>query len=220
MRVLAIDTTTVRASVAVVEDQEVLGEVRLACADVPSTRILPAVDFLCAQLGLTPADLDGFAVAIGPGSFTGLRVGIATVEGLALGSGRPVVGVGTLQALAHRIRGTADRLVALMNAYREGVYIGVHDREAQAVEPARVVRPEALAPLLPGNAAFVGEGARTHRALIAAACPGAVFPERSLFLAGALGRIAVARLAAGEGTTPDRLRPLYLREPHIGPPRA
>jgi len=220
MRVLAIDTTTVRASVAVVEDQEVLGEVRLAGADVPSIQILPAVDFLCAQLGLTPAELDGFAVAIGPGSFTGLRVGIATVEGLALGSGRPVVGVGTLQALAHRIRGTADRLVALMSAYREGVYVGVHDREAQPVEPPRLVRAEALAPLLPEHGAFVGEAAQTHRALIAAACPGAVFPERSLFLASALGRIAVARLAAGEGTTPDRLRPLYLREPHIGPPRA
>lgn len=220
MRVLAIDTTTVRASVALVEDQEILGEVRLGDAGTPSTSILPAVDFLCAQLGLAPGELDGFAVAIGPGSFTGLRVGIATVEGLALGAGRPVVGVGTLEALAFRIRGAADRLVALMNAYREGVYVGVHDREARPVEPARLARPEALASVLPAQAAFIGEAAVTHRALIAAGCPGAVFPERSLFLAGALGRIAAARLAAGEGTTPDRLRPLYLREPHIGPPRA
>jgi tRNA threonylcarbamoyladenosine biosynthesis protein TsaB len=219
VRVLAIDTTTARGSVAVVEDTELRGEVRLTTLDSHSTRILGAVDFLLSGLSLSVSDLDGFALAIGPGSFTGLRVGIATIQGLSVGSGRPIAGISTLDALAHRIRGTADRLVVLMDAYRDGVNVAVYDREARPVEPPRLERPDDLLANLPHDAAFIGEAAQRHRAQIEQLRPGAVFPERSLFLAGTLARLAVPLLAAGQGVSADKLRPLYLREPHIGAPR-
>jgi tRNA A37 threonylcarbamoyladenosine modification protein TsaB len=107
-----------------------------------------------------------------------------------------------------------------MHAYREGVYLGVYDSAAGPLGPARVTRPEALAALLPaGKSAFVGEAVESHRALIASARPEAIFPERSLFLAAEIGRIAAVRLAAGEGATPDQLRPVYVREPHVGQAR-
>jgi tRNA threonylcarbamoyladenosine biosynthesis protein TsaB len=215
VRVLAVDTTTERGSVAVTEDDSVSGEVRLASPEGHSRRLLPAIDFLLQSLGLRPADLDAFAVTTGPGSFTGLRVGLSTVQGLALGAGRPCLGVSALDVLAARIAGAAPALVALMDAYRGEVYGGLYEEDGRPAGPARVERPEALVARVGEVAAFVGDGAQRHRELILSLRPRAVFPARSLFLAGTLGRLAGPRLQRGEGVAPAALRPLYLREPDI-----
>ena len=215
MRVLAVDTTTERGSVAVTEDDSVAGEVRLVSPDGHSRRLLPAVDFLLQSLGLRPGDIAGYAVTTGPGSFTGLRVGLSTVQGLALGAGRPCVGMSALEVLAARIAGAAPASVALMDAYRGEVYGAVYDEQGRAVGPATVERPDALVGRTPERAAFVGDGARRHRDLILALRPYALFPARSLFLAGTLARLAAPRLQRGEGVSPAGLRPLYLREPDI-----
>jgi tRNA threonylcarbamoyladenosine biosynthesis protein TsaB len=220
LRILAIDTTTARGSVAVVQDDDVLAELRLVAPDSHSTTVLGAIEFVLRALGLKLADLDGLALALGPGSFTGLRVGIATVQGLSLGTSQPIAGIPTLDALAARIRGSAERLVVLMEAYRDGINIAVYDREARPLQPPKLMRPEELLATLPPAAAFIGEAAERLRSEIQQACPGAVFPERSLFLAATVGRLAIPVLAAGQGVSAEQLRPLYLREPHIGPPRA
>ena len=218
MRVLAVDTTTERGSVAVTEDDCVRGEVRLASSEGHSRRLLPAVDFLLHSLGLRPGDVEAFAVTTGPGSFTGLRVGLSTVQGLALGAGRPCLGMSALDVLAARIAGTAPAAVALMDAYRGEVYGAVYDAEGTMVGRASVERPEVLIARTPAVAAFVGDGAQRHRELIVSLRPGALFPPRSLFLAGTLGRLAAPRLNRGEGVAPAALRPLYLREPDIRRP--
>jgi len=215
VRVLAVDTTTERGSVAVTEDDSVSGEVRVASPEGHSRRLLPAVDFLLQSLGLRPADLDAFAVTTGPGSFTGLRVGLSTVQGLALGAGRPCLGVSALDVLAARIAGAAPVLVALMDAYRGEVYGALYDEDGRPSGPATVEPPETLVARVPEIAAFVGDGARRHRELILSLRPRAVLPARSLFLAGTLGRLAGPRLQRGEGVAPAALRPLYLREPSI-----
>ena len=219
LRVLAFDTTTGKGSVAVVEGDETRGEVRVTAPDAHSTRLLGAIDFLLSALGLSMSAIDGLAVTIGPGSFTGLRVGIATAQGLSLGSSRPVAGIPTLDALAHRIRGAAPRLVALMDAYRDGITVGTYDRDARQIEEPRLMRPDELLASLPAGAAFIGEPASRYRTQIAQARPDALFPERSFFIASSVGQLAMPVLAAGEGLTADELRPLYLREPHIGPAR-
>jgi tRNA threonylcarbamoyladenosine biosynthesis protein TsaB len=219
VKVLAIDTTTSRGSVAVVDESGVLGEVRLTVSDAHSTHVLPAVDFLLKALDLPLEALDGLAAAVGPGSFTGLRVGIGTVQGLSLGSGRPVLGVVTLDALAFRIRGSAEHLVALMDGYSQGVYVGLYDREARPTEAPRLTRLEDLVTTLPPGAAFLGEAADRGRGLIEAHVPDASFPVRSLFLAGAIGQLARVRLAMGEGGAAETLHPVYLRAPQIGQPR-
>lgn len=211
MRALAVDTTTPRGSVAVVEGDDVAAELRLRSEVGHSDRLLPAVDFLLRGLGLSPADIEGYAVATGPGSFTGLRVGISTVQGLALASGRPCLGVPALDALAWRLRGTAAHLVAMMDAYRGEVFGAVYDAQAALKGERLVLAPEAFLACVPEEAAFLGDGALRYRDLILAARPRAAFPERSLFLAGTIGRMAVPRLVAGEGGPPDALRPFYLR---------
>jgi tRNA threonylcarbamoyladenosine biosynthesis protein TsaB len=218
VRVLAVDTTTERGSVALTENDSVSGEVRLASPEGHSRRLLPAVDFLLQSLGRRPADIDGFAVTTGPGSFTGLRVGLSTVQGLALGAGRPCLGISALDVLAARIAGVATASVALMDAYRGEVYGAVYDEAGRMVGAASVERPEALVARTPEVAAFIGDGAQRHRELILALRPRALFPVRSLFLAGTLGRLAVPRLKRGEGIAPAELRPLYLRKPDIRRP--
>ncbi|MBI3932356.1 MAG: tRNA (adenosine(37)-N6)-threonylcarbamoyltransferase complex dimerization subunit type 1 TsaB [Acidobacteria bacterium] len=216
MRLLAVDTTTARGSVALLAEGEVRGEVRLD-ADAHSKRILPAVDFLLRSLGLRPAELDAFAVATGPGSFTGLRVGISTVQGLALGAGRPCVGIPALDVLAARIRGVSSCLVAWMDAWRGEVYGALYDSEARRQGDITAEAPDAFLARVPEGAGFTGDGARLYRELILSRRPGAILPERGLFLAGTLATLAAERVAGGEVTGPGELRPVYVREAAIRP---
>jgi tRNA threonylcarbamoyladenosine biosynthesis protein TsaB len=217
MRVLAVDSTTERESVALVHDGEVRGEVRFARAAVPSRQLLPAIEFLLRIVGATPQDVDGDAVTLGPGSFTGLRVGISTVQGLALALSRPCLGVSTLDVLAARIAGAAPHIVALMDGGRGQVYARLYDGDARPLAEPCAEDPARYLPGLPPHAAFVGDAVATHRERIVGLCPQATFPERSLFLAGTLGRLAEPRLVAGEGIPAGALRPLYLRDAHIRP---
>src|SRR5689334_21377008 len=105
MKVLAVDTTSERESVALADDAVVLAEVRRRQVGRPSVHVLPALEFLLRSAGLAAADVEAYAVTLGPGSFTGVRVGISTVQGLALASGRPCLGVSTLDLLARQIEG-------------------------------------------------------------------------------------------------------------------
>jgi tRNA threonylcarbamoyladenosine biosynthesis protein TsaB len=195
----------------------VMGEVRLARADVHSRRLLPAIDFLLQSLDLRPDDVEGYAVTAGPGSFTGLRVGLATVQGLALASGRPALGLCTLDVLAARAVGAAPLLVALIEAGREEIYAARYDASgARLGEPRAGTLAQLLADLAgEERIAFVGDAVVAGAHAIRAAVPNAILPDRSLFLGGTLGRIAEPRLVAGEGKDAGALQPLYLRAAHI-----
>ncbi len=213
MRVLAVDSTTARESVAVAVDGELVGEVRLRPGDVHSRRLAPAIAFLLEALGIAPAEVEGYAVTVGPGSFTGIRVGLATVQGLALAARRPVLGVSALDVLAARVRGCAPTLAAVMEAGRGQVYARLYDGEARPAGQPEALAPEELLARVPEGAAVTGDAAFGLRSLLAARR--VVFPERSLYLAGTLARLAGPRLADGEGQPPATLRPLYLRAAHI-----
>jgi tRNA threonylcarbamoyladenosine biosynthesis protein TsaB len=218
VRVLAVDTTTERESAAVAEDGVVRGEVRLVVTDEHSRRLLPAIAFLLESLGIPPGGIDAYAVTTGPGSFTGLRVGLSTVQGLALATGARCLGVSALDVLAERIRGEGPRLVALVDAYRQQVFGAVYDRDARLLAGPACEAPERFLERVGGPAAWIGNGAERYRDAIAAARPDAVFPSRSLFLAATLARLAAPRLAGGEGVAPSELRPQYLREVDIRKP--
>jgi len=219
LRVLAVDTTTERGSVAVVSGGEVLGEVRLRSGMGHSKRLMPAVAFLLDGLGLSASDIEGYAVTAGPGSFTGLRVGLSCVQGLALASGRPCLGLCTLDVLAARIVGAAPTVVAAMDAYRGEVYACVFGPDGRRRgDPVTAVPGQAFAGLPPGTA-FIGDGAQRYREEIRAAVQDARFPARTAFLAGTLGLLAEPVLAAGGGVAPAGLRPLYLRGTGATTPR-
>ena len=220
MRILAVDTSTERGSVAITQDGAPRAELRLqlGAGATHSERLLPGVDFLLRSLGWRVSDLDGYAVASGPGSFTGLRIGISSVQGLALAHARPCLGVSTLELLAARARGAAPALAALVDAWRGEVYAALYDADGGLRLGPFAESAESFARRVPAGAAYVGSGALRYRDAIRACDPGALFPERSLFLAGTLAALADPRLRAGLGHGPEALRPLYVRDAGAAPP--
>ena len=122
MKILALDSTAKVASVALCEDAQLLGEVTLNNGNTHSQTLLPMVEFLLDKFDLAPTDVDLFAVAAGPGSFTGVRIGAATVKGLAFGQKKPCAGVSTLEALAYNLCDHEGLICPVMNARRQQVY--------------------------------------------------------------------------------------------------
>lgn len=122
MKILAVDTATKSCSVALTEDDAVLAETTTHSGQTHSRHLLNIVDAVIARAGLTLNQIDGFAVSIGPGSFTGLRIGISTVKGLAYGRGRPVVGVSSLEALSRQCPQTPQQICAMIDARKQEVY--------------------------------------------------------------------------------------------------
>jgi len=122
VKILALDSTAKVASVALCEDAELLGEVTLNNGNTHSQTLLPMVEFLLDKFDLSPTDIDLFAVAAGPGSFTGVRIGAATVKGLAFGQKKPCAGVSTLEALAYNLCDHEGLICPVMNARRQQVY--------------------------------------------------------------------------------------------------
>ena len=220
MRVLAVDTTTARGGAALVSDEGVLAEARVRTTDGHSRWLLGAVEALLCGVGIAAQELDAFAVSIGPGSFTGLRVGLSSVQGLALASGRPCVGLSALELLARSALGAGEALVAVMDAFRGECYVGLHDARGQAVGVPRVGVVEQIAGELPAGAVFVGEAAVERRTSLERLVPGACFAEAPPFLAALLGRAALERVRQGLAVAASELRPLYLRGAGIRSSRA
>jgi tRNA threonylcarbamoyladenosine biosynthesis protein TsaB len=217
MKVLAIDTTSERESVALADDLVLLAETRVR-ADGHSRQVLSAVEFVLRAAGIAAGEIEGYAVTLGPGSFTGVRVGLSTVQGLALASGQRCLGVSTLDVLAAAIAGEAPTLVPMVDAARGGqVFTGLYDGEGRAREDPQSEVAEAVLDRVSGAVAVVGDGADRYAAAIRSRRPDALFPRRDLYLAGVLARLAAPRLAAGEGIAPGALRPLYLRAADIRP---
>lgn len=213
MRVLAIESATDRPSVALVEGERVVAMREAGRDATRSETLLPAVEAVLAARGLTLADLDGFAIGIGPGSFTGLRVGLATLKGLAFGDARPAVAVPTLTAVARQAgEPRPEPVVAALDARRGEVYAAVFPagRETQARVPAGLHRPETLAELLTAEVRaglLVGDGAPLLGAHLG---PGfrALAPEPA---AGHVGVLGARGLAAGQGGPAAALVPCYVR---------
>ncbi len=142
MLILAIDSTAKICSAALVRDGKVLGEVTLDTGNTHSETLLPSVEFLLRSCRLSVGDVDIFACAAGPGSFTGVRIGAATVKGLAFGRGAVTVPVGTLPALAERIAGLRGLAVPVMDARRDQVYTAAFDCTGGA--PRRISEDDAI----------------------------------------------------------------------------
>jgi tRNA threonylcarbamoyladenosine biosynthesis protein TsaB len=228
MVVLALDTTTRRGSVAVLRDERVLIE-RSGDPEIPHGRRLPG-DVLAAltDARLALADVHLFAVASGPGAFTGLRIGIATIQGLAFAHRKPVTAVSALSALANvaraETRAAAGTFVASwMDAARGEVFSALYEvGDEAASELVERDEPSVAAPdatlerwrsLLNDRAVvFAGEGAvRYADRITAALAHGAVVLPHTPPLAGTIGRLALQRgQSAGP---PHAVRPLYVRRP-------
>lgn len=207
MKLLALDTCLDACSAALWADGAAVAAISEPMSRGHQERLAPQVAELMAGAGWAFAELDRIAVTVGPGSFTGLRVGLAFAKGLALALGRPCIGVGVLEALA-RSAGTGGFTAACLDAKRGQVYlqIFIDGRAAMAPDVLPVeIAAARLAELWPGGpATLIGSGAP----LLAP-----VLGEASLSMPPAADPIAVAAIAAAVREPFPPPRPLYLRAP-------
>ena len=134
MKILSVDSSAIVASAALSEDGRLLAEYTLNNKNTHSETLLPMIESLLSFFSMETADVDLFAVSIGPGSFTGVRIGTATVKGLAFASNKPCVGVSTLEAIAYNLRFHKGIVCPVMNARRSQVYTAVFRSDGERLE--------------------------------------------------------------------------------------
>ncbi len=219
MNLLCFDTSSRDASIAVLRDKETVLEYNFSSSGDLSAMMAPSLEFLLRVLGMKAAEFDLFGVAVGPGLFTGIRIGLATLKGLDFAAGKPVVGVNTLEALASKFADTSQTVVPMIDARRGEVYIGGYGFEAgemrERFAPC-LLRVEDAVPLLApfGDLVFIGSGAENHSDLVRRLFPGGRLLYRSNFLASEIGRIALRRFREGRFLTDlQQLLPVYIRRP-------
>jgi tRNA threonylcarbamoyladenosine biosynthesis protein TsaB len=214
---LAVETATPDTSAALFRDGDLIAEECGAPGRPTAETLLPAVDALLGRCAASLDAVEAFAVSIGPGSFTSLRIGLATVKGLAFGSGRPAVAVPTLRALAHTAPPGGGPVVALLDARRGELYAAAFEGEALApavLLPEGVYTVASLCERLPATCRLTGEGvAVCGAALRSALGPGVVCVPTQVGAARAahVGALGARLLAEGAGVDAARLVPHYLR---------
>lgn len=218
MKILALDTSTPRGSVALLEDRKLVAEFRLLSLETHSARLLGSIDFLLKSLAWQLSDLGLVVAGIGPGSFTGIRIGVATAIGLAQTLSVPFAGVSGLDALARQIPGIDGRLGAVMDAQRSQVYYAEYrcsGGRIARVSKARLLNPLDLAHRVHGaHMNLLGDGAQRYAKELGISCTGwPRFIEVDLFLAATLGRLALARRQTWRRGEHAYAEPLYIRPP-------
>jgi tRNA threonylcarbamoyladenosine biosynthesis protein TsaB len=217
MIVLALDTATPPGSCAIARNGVVLREIAGDPGVSHAARLPRDLMRILDDTGLTLAAVDVFAVASGPGSFTGVRVGIATMQGLAFAADRPLLGVSALEALATIADDAGDAAQGLtatwIDAWRGEVYAALYEG-AREVEPPIVASPDVLLRRL-GTTRFIGDGIPPNMATIRAVLGdrAGFCPDLTPLLAGAVARIASRRAAAGDLPAADAIEPVYVRRP-------
>jgi len=224
--ILGLDTATLSCSVALLRDDTVLAEMTLNIKKTHSERLMPLLDTLLTESGVEREQIDAIAAAAGPGSFTGLRIGMATARGLAQGLAIPAVPVSTLEAMAEAVPAPAVLICPLLDARRGEVYTALYQREdlpphnlKTLLEPEAVNLNFLIKKLLQYSlpVVFLGEGLPVCEAELRKALP----PERLVIAASPL-RLCRASLVALCGrrlleknpqASYEELLPFYLRRP-------
>lgn len=221
MKLLAFETSAHTASVAVVTLDGVMGEITMNTGHTHSEKLMPAMAALLDQLALGLDQMNGLVVSSGPGSFTGIRIGMATVKGLAHGTGLPVMPVSTLEGLAWNLAGFGGLVCPIMDARRDQVYTALFDCGSE--RPERIMEDAALsvgalmdrlrdqeAPIW-----FVGDGIPRFRMLLEEALGHqARFPQKHLWYqrAASLGMAALSGAEHLTACTYQEALPNYLRK--------
>ena len=219
MKILAVETSTLMGGVAVVEDEGgVLCELTLHVAETHSSQLMPAIDYVLKTACLRPDELDAFAVALGPGSFTGLRIGLSTVKGLAVAASKPVVGISTLEAMAHAFAYCPHLICPMIDARMKEVYAAFFEAENGEISRRSDDVALGVSDLLKDakqDTLFFGTGAKRYREQIVEIMGGLAHfasPAASGARASTVGFLALERLNRGEVADIDSIEPLYIRE--------
>lgn len=219
MSILAIDTASSVSSVAVASEGKLQAEVTVEAGRTHSETLLSHIEGALSFAGVERSALTGVAVSIGPGSFTGLRIGLATVKAIAYGLGIPLVGVSTLAALALAVPVPDVHTLALMDAQKGNAYAGLYEWRAGNLHEVCPVRVAPLAEAIAEAAdrgkpvLLTGELAVKKRARLGNLPDNVTLAPAHLLTARAshVAWLGIARLAAGERDDPMTLEPFYIR---------
>lgn len=231
MKILGIDSSGLVASVALVENDILLGEYTTNYKKTHSQTLLPMLDELKKMIELDLSTVDAIAIAAGPGSFTGLRIGAATAKGLGLALGKPLVEVPTLEGLAYQLWGSSSLVCPIMDARRNQVYTGVYEFHEEAGEALGELRlmlrsvvgqsamdiRELLEQLerLDRRVTFLGDGVAVYEKVIRDECP-VPFSFAPAHLnaqrAGSIAALGAVYYAQGKVVSASAHQPEYLRK--------
>lgn len=217
--ILAIDTATRWLGMALHDGTAVLAEMGWRCLNNHTIELTPNLQVMMQRANVTPADLDGIAVAIGPGSYTGLRVGMALAKGLALANQTPLLGISTLDIVAAAFGPFPGQLWVVAEAGRTRIctapYEWENGRGWQTSETPIIESWESLLPKLEGRVSFAGEiTAQATKQIKAADRTFQVMPPATAVRrAGYLAELGWRRLRAGNVDDAQTLAPIYLRDP-------
>ena len=217
--ILAVDTCSPAGSVALLDNTKLLGEVNLDSGMNHSERLLPAVEFLLQTSGIKIREIGGYALAVGPGSFTGIRIGMSTVKAFAFSQKKAVAPVSNLEALALKLRHPQCRLLCpLLEAKKGEIYATLFEvkrRRLLETIPQGVYKPDAFFSLLPSHRviSFIGSGADVFRDKISAYFKDkARYSLRSHFIAYEVGLLGYEIFCKQKGVDFREVEPLYFRK--------
>ncbi len=226
MKILSIDTSTASGSIALLEDDRLLAELTTCIQKTHAERLLPSIKNLLDSVGIKIEDVDGFALTIGPGSFTGLRIGLAAIKGFAWSLNKPVVGVSTLEALAMNIPYSDKPICPILDARKKEVYAAIYKfqdasfkmqddkRLATCFMPDTAISPDGLIKMIKEPTIFLGDGIKVYGDVIKDTLKDlAIFVPSHLWSIRALniGLLAWKRFKKGDAGIPENINLNYLR---------
>jgi tRNA threonylcarbamoyladenosine biosynthesis protein TsaB len=238
MRILGIETSTMTGSVALMDEERLIAEYTLNLSrrskerrvgvsaplrkETHTSRLMPAVDRMLKDASLTIKDVNGIAVSLGPGSFTGLRIGIATAKGLAQGLDIPIVGIPTLDGLAFNLSHYKDLICPILDARKGEVYTALY-RNGERLTKYMACEPDSLLKELRSRIkdqgsriVFLGDGIETYGDLIRKKLGKKVVfapKSRRLTNASSIAELGLKKLKRGKKTELLTLKPIYVRAP-------
>lgn len=223
MIILGIETSTRTGSVAIVEGEKIIAEYTLNIKETHTSRLMPAIDHILKGAHLTIYQMDAVAVSLGPGSFTGLRIGVATAKGLCLALGKPLIGIPTLDAFAHNICYTSHLIRPLIDARRGEVYTALYRyrlpvgrHELEKLTGDMVLPLEELLSKIDEPTIFVGDVFDSYRGPVEREMPGKVSfapPYLSLPRAANVAVLGLRKLKSAEESELQEIEPRYVRRP-------
>lgn len=220
MKVLSIDSSSKVATAAILEDNILLGEYVLNNKKEHSVILLPMIENLLKDCNLSIDDIDGYVVSKGPGSFTGLRIGMATIKGMSFGSNKPYISLSSLEGLAYNLINFDGIVCSVMDALRENVYTAVYKSKNTVLEPLLNPTSMELSDLLDylkkydDKVIFVGDGVIKHKEYILNNFANPIFPPDSfnIIKASTIAEIGINKLKQGLSDNPNS-GPVYLKKP-------
>ncbi|WP_123053319.1 tRNA (adenosine(37)-N6)-threonylcarbamoyltransferase complex dimerization subunit type 1 TsaB [Clostridium sp. JN-1] len=220
MKILSLDSATESATCAIMSEDKLLGEITFNYKKQHSVILMPMIDTLLKNLNLGIDSIDGFVVSKGPGSFTGLRIGISTIKGLSHGTGKPFISVSSLDALAYNMAYTDGIICPIMDALRGNVYTALYtfsNNNLKKLSDYMLISVENLISLVNKHktqVCFIGDGIYKYKDILLQNIPKAIFSPNHLNVvkASSLGEIGLKLLKSGLSDDLYNFCPLYIRK--------